>query len=167
MNQKKSISTELTGENIAAVLALLEASPGRFAALADGTGEDELRRPLGPGERSICENLAHLINCEARSSEAILQALLLKEPLVPKIHPERQLGALWHMEQYPYADLLAYFTFRRKVMLGVLHSLSEKQWARRIQEPGKKRRESVYWQARSQALHEDGHLAEMEEKVGG
>lgn len=162
MKKKKRMSTERTSENIAAVLALLEASPGRFETLAEGMEEEGLRRPLRPGERSMTQNLAHIINCEARSTEAMLAALLLPEPLIPQIHPERQLGKLWRMDTYPYAQLLAYFTFRRQLMLGVLRSLTDKQWARRIQEPGKQRRESVYWQARSQALHEDEHLAEME-----
>ena len=165
MPNRKNISTDLTPENIAAVLALLEENPGHFAALAEGRDAAALARPLAPGERSITGNLAHILSCEARSSDFILQALLLKEPLIPKIHPERQLGKLWRLDTYPYAELLAYFNFRRKLMLGVLHSLNQKQWDRRVQEPGKQRRESVYWQARGQALHELDHLEDMHTKL--
>ena len=143
------------------------AKPGRVQALAEGLGTAELVKSLGPGQRSITENLAHILNGEARSTEAILQALLLKEPLLPRIHPERQLGQLWRLDRYRFADLLAYFRFRRRVLLGVLRSPMEKQWARTIQEPGQKRRESVYWQARGQALYEVDHLADMAERLAG
>lgn len=38
----------------------------------------------------------------------------------------------------------------------VLQPLNKRHWARMVQEPGKKGRESVYWQAHGQALHEAG-----------
>jgi hypothetical protein len=51
------------------------------------------------------------------------------------------------------------------VLLRVLTSLSEADWARSIREVGKQRQESVYWRARSLALHELEHLAELERKL--
>ncbi len=39
-----------------------------------------------------------------------------RQPLILDIHPERQWGNLLHYEQFEFADLLAYFNFRRKVL---------------------------------------------------
>ena len=49
--------------------------------------------------------------------------------------------------------------------MNILASLNEKQWARTLREKGKKRQESVYWRARSQALHELEHLEDIESKL--
>jgi hypothetical protein len=132
-----------------------------------GRDAQQLHAPLGSGERSFHETLVHLINCEARTSEAIPLALLANEPLLPAIHPERDLGKLLHLEQLPFPDLLAYFKFRRTILLRVLQGLTEKKWSRVIRQEGKIRNESVYWQARAQALHEWEHLQELGRKLEG
>jgi hypothetical protein len=62
-------------------------------------------------------------------------------------------------------ELLAYFKTRRKVLLRVLTSLPFERWSRVVEEQGKRRRESVYWRARTIAMHELDHLAYLEEKV--
>ncbi len=162
---KKLVSTELTNANITRVTALLADAPGKVESLSKGLSDAQLRRPLGDGERSFTEELAHLLNCEARSSEAIYLALLVDEPLFVDIHPERQLGKLLRYDQFAFGDLLAYFKLRRAVLLRVLASLAEAQWSRTIREEGKKRKESVYWRARSIAMHELEHLLDIESKL--
>lgn len=162
---QKTISTELTRPNITRVIQALADTPGRLEETIKPLGDAQLREPLGSGERSVNQVLAHLINVEARSSEAIYLALLADEPFVPDIHPERQWGKLLKLEQFPFSDLLAYFKLRRTILLHVLSSLAEEQWKRVIREEGKKRRESVYWRARSLALHELEHLSDLEKKL--
>ena len=162
---KKIISTEATKANIAKVKDLLAGTPIKLERLAKSLSVEELRQPLGSGERSLTEDLAHLINCEARSSEAIYLALLADEPLFIEIHPERQLGKLLKYDLLPFSELLAYFKLRRTVLLRVLDSLTEDQWSRSIREAGKKRKESVYWRARSIALHELEHLSDLQSKL--
>lgn len=162
---KKSVSTDLTPENIATVLDVLAQTPQHLQDLSAGLSSEQLQSPLGAGERSFMEDVAHLLNCESRAAEAIYSALIVTEPLMVKIHPERQWGKLLRYEQYPLADLLAYFTFRRTVLLRILNDLSEKQWARVIREDGKQRKESVYWQARGLALHEDDHIIDLTRKL--
>ena len=81
------------------------------------------------------------------------------------IHPERQLGKLLRYDLLASSDLLAYFKLRRTVLLRVLGSLTEEQWSRAIREAGKKRKESVYWRARSIAMHELEHVLDLESKV--
>jgi hypothetical protein len=162
MQTKKTIPTEQTTANIARVIGLLADAPGQLEAFTRGLSTEQLRQSPGSGERSVTEILAHLIHCEARSSEAIYLALLADEPLFLDIHPERQWGKLLRFDLLPFPDLLAYFKLRRTVLLRVLESLSEVQWSRSIREPGKKRKESVYWRARFVVMHELDHISEIE-----
>jgi DinB family protein len=165
MRMKKIISTETTTSNIARVKDLLAETPLKLENLSNRLSAEGLRQPLGSGERSFTEDLAHLINCEARSSEAIYLALLAEEPVFIDIHPERQLGKLLRYDLLASSDLLAYFKLRRTVLLRVLGSLTEEQWSRSIREAGKKRKESVYWRARSIAMHELEHVLDIERKI--
>lgn len=162
---KKAISTDQTPERIAAVLRMLAESPRRFTALIGGLSAEGLAQPLGPGERTPIEVLAHVLHCEALTATAISAALLLKEPVILKIHPERDFGRLYRYDLQPAAELLVYFSFRRRVLLRTLDALTDAQWSRTVREEGKQRQESVYWQARGQALHEDEHLNDLADRL--
>ena len=166
-SMKKVISTDPTGANIVKVTELLGDIPVQLESLSSQLDGETLREPLGPGERSFTEVLAHLINSEARSSEAIYLALLAEEPLFPDIHSERQWGKLLRYDLLAFSDLLVYFKIRRTVLLRVLAALTEAGWARVIREEGKKRQESVYWRARSLAMHELEHLTDLQTKLSG
>jgi hypothetical protein len=130
-----------------------------------GLSRQQLRQPLGEGDRSFVQDLVHLLNSEARSSEAIYLALLADEPLLVNVHPERQWGKLLRFDQFKFLDLLAYFKLRRRLLLGILESQTESQWGRVVREEGKLRNGSVYWKARSLALHEGELLAYLEGKL--
>lgn len=162
---KKAISTDLTSANIAKVMDVLAESPTQLEGLSTTLSEEQLLKPLGEGERSFTEDLAHLIHSEARTSEAIYLALLLEEPLLPDVHSERQWGKLLRYDLLSCSDLLAYFKIRRLVLLRVLASLTEEQWKRPVREEGRKRKESVYWRARSLAMHELDHLNDLQNKL--
>ena len=162
---KRAISTQQTQANIATIMDLLAETPKRLERLSATLSSEQLRRSLGAGERSPTETLAHLVNCEERSAQAIYLALLLDAPYLPDIHPERQWGKLLRHDLCDFADLLAYFRFRRRVLLPVLTALTQDQWARVVREEGKQRQESVYWQARGLALHELAHLTDLEAKL--
>lgn len=162
---KKAISTDLTNTNIAKVLKILEETPVQLEGLSKSLSEEQLRESLGAGERSFTEDLAHLIHSEARTSEAIYLALLRNEPFTPDIHSERQWGKLLRYDLLSCSELLAYFKIRRAVLLRVLASLTDEQWARTIREEGKKRQESVYWRARSLAMHELDHSTDLQSKL--
>ncbi len=162
---KKPVSTEQTDANIKEVIRLLNETPEKLVAVSKGLSQKQLHTPLGSGERSFTETLAHLINTEAINSDSIYLALMLKEPLIANIHAERDLGALLRFDLLPFADLLAYFKLRRTVLIRILESLSEAQWSRMIREQKKQRKETVYWRARGQALHELEHVQDLENKV--
>ena len=163
---QKTISTDLTPANVARVLELLRETPEKLKALSKLLSVEKLRQPLGADERSLTEDLAHLINSEARTSEAIYLALLVDEPLIADIHSERDWGKLLRFDLLDFPELLAYFKIRRKVLLRILSALTEAQWSRPIREEGKKRKESIYWRARSLALHESEHVSDLERKIG-
>ena len=162
---KKSVSPSLTKANIAKVMELLADTAPKLESLCKSLNSEQLRQPLGTGERSCTEDLAHLIHSEARTSEAIYLALLLDQPLVPDIHSERDWGKLLRYDLLAFSDLLAYFKIRRAILLRVLDSLTDEQWARSIRENGKNRQESVYWRARTVAIHELDHLGDLESKL--
>lgn len=162
---KKQIATIQTETNIREIIRLLKDTPGRLESVSKGLSDQELRGPLGAGERSFTEALAHLINTEARSSEAIYLALLADEPVLVDIHAERDLGKLLRYDLLPFTELMAYFKVRRTVLLRVLESLTEEQWSRCIREERKQRKESAYWRARGIALHELEHLQDLEIKL--
>jgi len=42
--------------------------------------------------------------------------------------------------------------------------LKEAEWSRTIREEGKKRKESVYWRARTIVMHELDHVGDLEKK---
>ena len=162
---KKPFSTEQTRANIARVTAILGGSPGWLERLSRDLTVEQLHQSLGAGERSFVENLAHLVNSEARSSEAIYLALLVDEPFLAPVHSERQWGKLVRYDVLPFTELLAYFKTRREVLLRVLNGLDDGQWSRTVREASKKRQESVYWKARALALHELEHLTDLEAKL--
>lgn len=163
----KKLTTEPSKANIAAALQILREAPNRLAAATQGKSDEELQQPFAEGERSAVEVLAHIVNSEARTSEAIYLALLTNEPLLVDVHSQRDWGKLVRHDLIPFSELLVYFSLRRRVMLSVLHSLKESQWLRVVREENKQRKESVYLMARSLALHDLDHVEEIERNVGG
>lgn len=161
---KKNISTDLTPANIAKVMEILTETPQKLEMLSKPLTAEQLRQSLGEDERSFTEDLAHMINGEARSSEMIYQALLANEPIFANIHPDRHWGKLLRFDLLDFKDLLAYFKLRRAVLLRVLSGLKEEEWSRCVREEGKQRKESVYWRARTIAMHELDHLGVLERK---
>lgn len=162
---KKQISMEQNKSNVEEVLHLLRETSARLESLSNGLSEKQLQTAVGPGERTPTEILAHLINCEALTSDSVYLALLRNEPLIAGLHAERDLGKLLRFDRLPFPELLAYFKLRRTVLLRILESLTEKQWSRSVREEGKQRKESVYLLARGQALHELEHLLDLESKL--
>lgn len=163
---KKHISTEQTEANIREVLQLLSKMPSRLENLGSRISAQRLRAPLASGERTPTEVLAHILHCEAITAEAIYLALLLDEPRLPDIHPERNLGKLLRLDMLSFEELLSYFKIRRTILLRVLEPLTNEKWSRVTQESKKARKESVYWRARGQALHELEHASDLETKLG-
>jgi hypothetical protein len=60
---QKTVSTEQMALNIAKIIDLLADVPNKLESLSRYLSKGSTEQPLGPGERSIVEVLAHLINC--------------------------------------------------------------------------------------------------------
>ena len=162
---KKSISSDQTESNIREVMKLLSEMPTKLEALTKDLTNEQRQAPLGHGDRTPTEILAHILHCEALTSEALILALLKDEPLLPDIHAERELGKLLRLDMLSFDELLTYYKVRRTILMRVLEPLTEKKWSRVVREEKKARKESVYWQARTQALHELEHLLDLESKL--
>jgi hypothetical protein len=162
---KKSVSTEPTKATINAILNILSETPQKLNLFANSLSAEAAQVPLGEGERSFHEDLAHILNVEAISSQSIYLALMLREPLLHPVHAERDWGKLLRYDLLEIPDLLAYFKFRRVVLLRVLNSLSDAQWLLVVREENKARKESIYWRARGLAMHELEHLTDLEKKL--
>ena len=163
---RKRLTARTSDERIALILDTLEAAPGRLRELSDGLSGAQLNLPLGAGERSFKRDLTHLIYCAERGAIPIYYALASDQPLMPRIHAERQWGKLLRYEAFALPELFAYFSFSRRALLNVLRRLSSPQWQRTIQPEGKRRQESVYYSARGLCLHEYGHLEDLARKLG-
>ncbi len=164
---KKPLSTQQSPANIAAVLHLLDDTPRELDRLCSPLTPQALHAPMRDGERTPTEVMAHLINVEAIDTQAILLALMRDQPLLHDIHAERDYAKWTQFQAFEFGELLAYFALRRQVLLRLLRSLSDSQWSRTIREEGKQRQESVYWRARSLALHEQEHLTDLQLKLNG
>lgn len=162
----KRLTTKPSDDRIGLILEVLAAAPARLQALSEGLSDAQLNLPLGEGERSFKRDLTHLIYCAERGSDPIHHALLLEVPFMPRIHAERDWGALMQYEAFEVAELMAYFTFRRAALLRILRGLSDDQWDRSVQREGVKRSESVYYSARGLCVHEYGHLEDLSGKLG-
>lgn len=162
---KKTTATEISEANIAQIMNLLAEAPGKLTGLRAQLTDEQLLQPLGTEERSFTQDLAHLLHCEARSVEFICAAILLKDALLPDVHPERDYGKLMRYDLLPCDELLDYFKTRRTILLRVLSALNLKQWSCSSREAGKQRQESVYWRARTIAMHELDHITDLERKL--
>ncbi len=162
----KRLTTKPSDERIALILGVLTATPSRLHELRAGLSDAQLDVPLVEGERSFKRNLTHLIYCAERGTDPIFHALILQEPFLPRIHAERDWGAMMRYEAFEVAELMAYFTFRRRTLLHILSDLSRDQWNRLTRREGVKRTESVYYWARGLCVHEYGHLEDLAKKLG-
>lgn len=160
----KQISTEPTTENINRLLALLRESPAQLGGLNRSLSAEKQREPLREGEWSFKEHLAHLLSREDISSQSIYYALLVGNPVLPDIHPQRQWAPLVRYAHFPVQELLGYFSFRRETLLRVLADLTDAEWERAVSR-ATKRAESIYRLARSLALHEVEHLQDIASKL--
>lgn len=161
----KRLATSPSAERIALMLRVLQATPARLKELGEGLSDARLNLPLGEGERSFKRDLTHLLYCAERGTIPIYYALTTNEPIMPRVHAERQWGKLLRYEAFDLPDLFACFSFNRRALLRVLRRLSPRQWQRAVQPEGKKRTESVYYLARGLCLHEYGHLEDLSAKM--
>lgn len=148
-------------QNREKILGILADTPARLQGLSQVRSAVGRSTPLAPDQWSLTEVLAHLNACADLSTEAIYYAILVDNPVLPDVHPQRNWANLLRYDKFSFEEQLVSFTFKRKVLLGQLSGMSKSQWERPVTRRGK-RQENLYRVARSLALHEFEHLAQLE-----
>ncbi len=154
------IPTKLSESSIAAVKDTLKATAKFLSECIQSKSPQELDAPLTPGEWSFREVMAHLLTTNEVSMNTIVYGMALNEPILPEIHPRRDWGRLLQYADYPLEDILHVYQFKRRVLLGILGRLSQKQWSAVIHRPPGKAT-TVFLQARGIALHDLEHVEHL------
>ena len=116
----EKINTQPSPKNFSRILRLLGESPAKLEALRRSLTEEQLCEPLVDNEWSFKQQLAHLLSREEITSQLIYYALLVDDPLLPDIHPQRHWAPLGNYENFHISDLLGYYSFGRETFLRVL-----------------------------------------------
>ena len=160
----EKINTQPSPKYFSRVLTLLGESPAKLEALRRSLTEEQLCEPLAEKEWSFKQQLAHLLSREEITSQSIYYALLVDDPILPDIHPQRHWAPLVDYEHFPVSKLLDYYYFRREIFLRVLADLSDTEWENVVRRASK-RPETIYRLARALALHEVEHLEDITGKL--
>lgn len=160
----EKITTYPFPKNISRVLALLRESPIQLEALSWVMTEEQFCEPLTENEWSFKQHLAHLLSREEITSQSIYYALLVDDPILPDIHPQRQWASLVDYEHFPVSGLFNSYNFRRNTLLRVLAELTDAEWEYTVSRASK-RPDTIYRLARALALHEVDHLDDIAGKL--
>jgi len=90
--------------------------------------------------------------------------LLVDDPILLDVHPQRDWASLVRYERFTLVELLSYFNLRRQTLLQVLGDLPDLGWERTASRASN-RTESIYRLARTLALHERDHLQDIRSKL--
>jgi hypothetical protein len=145
--------------DLALHLALLEATPQRLAAFANGRSDEQLAQAPAPKAWSPVEVLAHLRGCDEVWTHTLYAMLIEDEPALPVLDPRRWARAAGYA-QLPFALSLRAFTLRRAELLRVLTALPLERWQRSARLGN--HIHTVYTQARRLARHEQTHCDQLE-----
>jgi uncharacterized damage-inducible protein DinB len=109
------------------LLAALESAPGDLRRLVQATDETSAHRRPSPGEWSLGEVLAHLVDVEGRYLARLKRVVEEDCPHVPYIHPDESI----YEPAVSAGELLARFGQRRDETLVFLRGLSAGDWQRK------------------------------------
>ena len=146
--------------NFAALLEILDGTPGKLARLTEGLSTSELRWKNSEDEFSTLENFCHLRDLELDGyTRRINQILTESDPLLADFDGARVAAESNYNNQQPQVALRIFQTARRK-NVEMLRSLTEEQLERRgtLAAVGKitLRRLAVMMRE-----HDEGHLEDL------
>ncbi|HEX9036991.1 MAG TPA: DinB family protein [Ktedonobacterales bacterium] len=143
-------------------LALLAATPARFAELTAGLTPAQLRAAPSPGEWSANEVLAHVRACADVRGEPIYQIIAEDHPTFRAVNP------LTWIKQTNYLDLdfassLRAFAAQRAGLLAALEPLKPEGWERAatVAGAGAPLTRTVHFYAQWVARHERPHVKQI------
>ena len=149
-----------TSSGIQTVLSSLAETPGKLTSLAAEFDESRLYSLRSEKTWSFSEILAHLRACADIWTFSIYAMLTEEKPILPDVN-ERKWAKLSAYARLPIALSLQAFTFQREELLRVLRPLPKDGWEH--SSLTLEREHTVFTQARRMALHEQGHLEQIED----
>lgn len=159
------VSTQVTAENIAKVIAVLEATPHELLRLTQDLTDEQIQLPLGEGEWSCWQVMRHLHHAVDISTTRIHYALMLDNPIIPEVYAERDWGKFEPYQNLGFIELREFYRFKRLVLLQLLNNLSPEGWARPFLRGGPRHNvHNIYRECRGMAYHEFNHLVSFQEK---
>jgi hypothetical protein len=147
-----------------AVLTTLEQTPAAFEAALTKLGATGFERRPAADEWSPLEVLTHVRASDLIVSTRIWSALVRPDAVHPGLD-EREYGDLLTRAGLPADDQVRAFTLRRQELLGLLRTLSDKDWNETVHTDfGEK---SVLQVAVAMAAHETEHVSQLRAAATG
>ena len=156
-------NTSLTIEQ---VLALLESTPQRIAALTADVAPDQLHKRLSSDEWSANDVLAHLRSCADVWGNCMLEMIAEDRPTLRAINPLTWIKKTNYLE-LEFQDSLLSFNTQRTELLAVLDPLPKESWSRMatVTGAGKPLQRTVLFYGQWLAGHERQHVKQIERIV--
>jgi hypothetical protein len=160
-----SISTKINIENISRLIETLNQTPELLQQFSIKLSIDNYQQALAVDKRSFHQDIIHLIHCDHSSTWKIYQAMLVKNPLLINIHPEKDWSKVLFLNKLSVEELIALFLLKRKLLMELLNSIDEKSWSNQFTIKGNSTPNTVYKEVRSLAIHEDNHLKILNSRI--
>ena len=146
------------------VLEILESSPGRLAAAADGRSEDALHEPFEPGGWSARDILGHLRACQ-RTWTRYLERILDEDHPTFRYESPRSTIRRTDLLALRYRDSLDGFTADRARLIGRLRQLAADELERTASvkvSGGRIQEHTAFSYAHRMTEHEREHVEHLE-----
>jgi len=144
-------------------LQVIEATPGRLAALLEALGQEGLERALAPGKWNVREILCHLADCELVFAYRLRQALAEPYHVIQPFDQEK--WARTYAAFYAYSALAVYSTVRTW-NLKLVQSVAPEALSKRLTHP--ERGEMTFQTLiETMAGHDLNHQRQIETIAGG
>ncbi|HEX6819758.1 MAG TPA: DinB family protein [Ktedonobacterales bacterium] len=144
-------------ENIAA----LQRTPATLVQLTSSLTDAALDLHPGPGEWSIREILAHLVDDEMYVMRLRLERIIKEDNPHLTPHDEKRWYATRNTTRDALGELLTDFAVQRAASLGIIGTLRESDWARKGVQPEYGAFTAEGWLA-TWAQHDATHLRQIE-----
>ena len=154
---------KITPPDIVQIISLLAETPPRIASAVSGLDHRLLNSKPDPNSWSVSDILAHLNACAEVWGTQIDQMLAQNNPTLRHISPRTWI----RRTEFPtltFPEGFIVFTDQREKLMDVLMTLEDEKWENSA--VSKNRTHTVYSHARRMALHEQGHLEQIEAVVG-
>ena len=146
------------------VMGILESSPIRLTAVAEGRADDVLHEPLEPGGWSARDILGHLRACQRTWSAYLVRILDEDHPTFRYVSPRSTIRGTDFLAM-PYRTSVEGFTADRERLVGRLRSLEERDLQRSASvkvSGGGVQQHTAFFYAHRMAAHEGEHVEHLE-----